>query len=679
MNRFRIWLFIMLLIIAGCTGSDSGDEELPEIAVNSLEDSDNPPEDEITLRSALASAQSGQRIVFDPSMDGGVIELSIIGEDHSILKGEVMGMENNISYLVGYLERDYGKSALYARKNVVIDASDLPSGITLEWTGGDADPARVIAVYGNLTLINVTITGGASITEEIPDAGPDDQPWTLGRGGAVAVWGTAKLTDCVLFNNHCEGDALPARDRGSFGAGIYADIIDMENCVVSGNSIDSKGAAGGGVYAVGGAGVSGSGAIKSSIRNSSITGNRISGVNTYGGGVYSDGGGIGKRNTLELINCTIAANIVEPWSGISDAQMNMGYWRGGGVYASNGYLTIHSSTIVQNEVYGQPRTDDLDKANLAGGVAATVGNAHAVEDMVIGHSIIAGNRVIPTTGVAYDHDIFTGSLLHFKSLGHNRIGVIDFSKILVPVGEPGWNSLSRKHYPKQGDMDGVDIGEVLNLATGITRSDIIVSAGVDAGNWVPLYYEPMGEAVDQVPSGTYSIQRIYAEYKVNQGADNFLPIFLSRVESHYDITGFAAAYAAGFELFLSTADSDTKTDGIQPYTDPDGNPILTLADTLFFGPAETWPRESYNYPYIKFWHRFDEALAAEAGTGLGTALINDLEWDDLFSSGPLAENPYIVMKITSASVSNVGPQPVDQTGTVRPSGASCDIGAIERN
>ena len=96
-----------------------------------------------------------------------------------------------------------------------------------------------------------------------------------------------------------------------------------------------------------------------------------------------------------------------------------GYWRGGGVYMSNGYLRIKASTIVENETYGVPRTDSLDRPNLAGGVAATIGNAHAVEDLMIGHSIVAGNTVHEVGGDTYDQDVFTGSLFYFISLGYN--------------------------------------------------------------------------------------------------------------------------------------------------------------------------------------------------------------------------------------------------------------------
>ena len=77
-----------------------------------------------------------------------------------------------VSYLVGYFDRDYGKSALYAQKIVAIDASNLSSGITLSWGGGVENPARVLAVYGHLTMTNVTITGGWSVAEELPPPDP---------------------------------------------------------------------------------------------------------------------------------------------------------------------------------------------------------------------------------------------------------------------------------------------------------------------------------------------------------------------------------------------------------------------------------------------------------------------------------------------------------------------------
>lgn len=645
------------------------------VTVNSLEDILNPTGDTVTLRSALASAASGQVINFDASLNGSTIELSIVGEEHTTLTGEVMEFDdvNNISVLVGYFDRDYGKSALYARKNVVIDASALPSGITVSWTG--VDDARVLAVYGNLTMTNVTVTGGRSVTEDI-SATNAEQPWTLARGGAIAVWGRASLFSCTLFDNYCEGDFDSSRDRGTFGGGIYADIVDLEDCIISGNTLYGGGVSGGGVFSVGGVETS---ETESVISRSAITGNHITGIFAYGGGVYSDGGGIGNANTLRLINTTIAENLVDyPFPA------SFGYWRGGGVYMSNGSMIIKTCTIVENQVHGVPRALDLDKKNLAGGIAATIGNAHALEDMIIGHSIIAGNTVHEFGGATYYHDVFTGSAFYFQSMGYNRIGVIDFSQMLVPVGEENWRSLNRKFYPQSDgvdiiDLDGIDIADVLDLTNGIAYSDNILSAGVNDGNPAVLYYEPQGSALDQIPAGSYNVNGTYVEYSIPESAaNNFLEIMLDRIETEYSLTGFAASFSTDFETFLNNVDIDDETAGIQPYLDPDDNPIVTLADTQWFGPAVTWPKELYNHPYIEFWHQLDEALIAEDIPEMGPELISESVWDILFpSSGPLPENTDIDMTRIPATLFTVISQTDDQLDNYRPANNLGDIGAIE--
>lgn len=680
--KSRLVMIIVLsfmFMIAGCFNDNSSDGP-SEITVNSLADTASPDPGVITIRYALSIAEEDQTIVFDERLNGGTIELSIVGDAHTILKGEVMGIRQEpsgpVSYLVGYFDRDYGRSALYAQKDVTIDASNLSEGITLSWAGDPLEPARVLAVYGDLTMSNVTITNGFSQTEDISTDNPDDQPWTLARGGGVAVWGKATLVNCTIYNNACEGDFDSSRDRGAFGGGVYANILDMQNCIVSGNTVLGAGAAGGGVYSVGGADTI---TTKSSIQSSSITGNRISGLFAYGGGVYSDGGGIGNTKTLEVINSTLAENLVEPPPGLPPFLLGIGYYRGGGLYMSNGYLTMQSCTVVDNAVYGIARTDDLDKPNLAGGIAATIGNAHAVEDMTIGHSILAGNMVHEIGGDSYAHDIFTGSLLFFRSMGHNRIGVIDFSQILVPVGEPYWGTLCRRHFPKNGDVSGVDMADVLDLVSGVQRSDVILSAGVNESSPVALTYTPAGSALDQIPAAHYSISETIGEFRVaTNGVDDFLSIVLDRLETEYNLTGFAADFTLDFETFLQNVDADDETPEIDPYEDPDGDPILTLADTLWFGPAGTWPKELPNYPYIHFWHRLDAALESEGIPGMGPELLGDDAWVALFPvDGVLDENTDITLYLSTTPRLSVLLKSEDQMGQVRPAGSLGDIGAIE--
>ncbi len=674
-------LSLTVVFLSGCGGGGGGSAAVVAvpIVVNSLEDPLVPAQGVITLRSALAAATSGQPIIFASNLDGGVISLTNVGEGSTELKGEVMDMRiepsGPVSFLVGYLARDYGASALYARKNVVIDASALPNGITVEWAG--ATDARVLAVYGNLNMTNVNITGGSSVAIDI-SATNASQPWTLGRGGGVAVWGTAELVGCKIYGNSCQGDFDSSRDRGAFGGGLYADIVILNDCVISGNTVLGGGAAGGGVYSVGGADTT---ATQSTITQCTISGNKISALFTYGGGVYSDGGGIGNRKLLHLTNCTVARNLVEPPPGMPAFLLGMGYWRGGAVYASNGSVMIDACTIVENEVIGLPRTDSLDRPNLAGGVACTVGNAHAVEELTVAQSIFAGNMVRELNGGgaianSYNQDIFTGSLMYFISRGYNRVGVIQFSHILVPVGEPGWKSLCRRHFPKTGDTQNVAVNTVLDVANPVTEATI-TSQGVDASGPAVISYTPIGAAVDQIPATPYGIDRTTAEYEyTGAGTDRFLTIFLDRVEDHFSLSDFATPYTTDFVNFLNSVDADEDTTGVQPYEDPDGNPIISMDRTLWYGPAVTWPKELPNYPYIEFWHRLDNALVAESIPGLGQEILGDDEWKAMFTSGPLAEDNDIVMTVTTEDYLAVL-EDLDQTGNTRPVNSLGDIGAIE--
>jgi hypothetical protein len=650
-----IMFLAVLALLAGCGDSGNSESAPGSIVVNSLLDSVPPAEGEVTLRAAVEQIANGGTISFDPSLNGGTIELTHVGTEHTVLKGEVMGFDfaNNISYLVGYFDRDYGKSALYTRKTLAIDASALADGITLAWTGDDN--ARVLAVYGNLAMNNVTVTGGNSVAEEIagydPDAEPgskDSQPWTLGRGGALAVWGEAILTHCTLHDNHCLGDFDQSRDRGAFGGGLYADIVRLSDCVLSGNSVVGGGAAGGGVYSVGGAE---SRSRVSTIERSSITGNRISGVFTYGGGAYSDGGGIGNLKALVIRNSTIARNLVEPPLGhvppfLLPTLLDLGYWRGGGVYMSNGYLELHSITLVENEVYGKPRTDSNIKPNLAGGIAATIGDAHAVESMIIDQSIIAGNLVheLDDTGTSvnsYQNDLFTGSLLHFYSRGYNLIGRINFDHMLVPV--PQWQSLSRKHWPETGDSSAVEIDDVLDLGGVVTHASII-SRGVDSGSEAVLWYPPAGEAVDSILTDDYSVSHTLAEirnfnYSQPGTIEDFLPAVLDYLETRYKDTWASDLYKA--------------------LGDPTG--------ISWYGPAVSWPTDEKNRDWIEFWHELDAVI----GDNLGVEKLGDDFWAEFeytaSISGLVLEKREVVSEVALSAT--------DQLGT--PRNTPGDIGAIE--
>jgi hypothetical protein len=619
--------FGLALALGGCstTVTDGSGEE---IVVNSLEDTASPAGGSITLRQAIADIGPGGTITFDPSLNGGTIELTIVGEAHSTLRGEVFTMGGGGWTFGGYQERDYGRSALYAQKDLTIDASGLPAGITIKWGGDDANRARVMAVYGDLTMDNVTVTSGYASWEALSGG---SQPYTLGRGGGLAVWGTATLRNCALAGNRASGDENGSRDRGAFGGGVYANRVYIEDCVISGNSVIGYGAAGGGVYSVSGADDFAN--VGSTIIRTAVSGNRATGQHTYGGGVYSDGGGPGNTKSIELRNCTVARNLVEDHPGLAQSAMAQYYYRGGGLYMSNGRFLIDSCTFAENAVTGVAAIFS-GKPNMGGGaMAATIGNAHVVESMGVWNSIIVGNTV---AGEA--HDLYSGSLVHFFSYGYNLIGKILFTHILVPI--PPWQSLSRKHYPKVGDQDGLALDDVLDLGSVATH-DWILSAGTDAGSPAVLWYPPIGPARDAVPTTPYDVPHVLAEYELDNGAtDDFLNLVLEKLRTdHGDVLG------ADF-----------------------GSSFGDLTGVTFHGPGVTWPTNPENAAWIAFWRELD----VELGDQLGAVRLGDDFWGS-YAAGRVGAS--ITMRVTRTS-DRVSPLLTDQLGQPR-SSARRSVGAIE--
>ena len=621
----KLLLASVLLSLNCC--SSGGETTEPAIIVNSTEDLAQPPSGTITLRAAIASAEPDARITFSPLLNGKTITLTITGAEHTALKGEVYSGNT----FQGYADRDYGKSALYARKNLTIDASGLPDGITVTWGGGDANRARVLAVYGNLSMKNVAITSGYSKAEPIA-AGT--QPFTLGRGGGLAVWGTATLENCVISGNRAEGDTNATRDRGTYGGGIYANGLALKNCIVSGNAVIGYGAAGGGIYSVGGADNSGGNGNNATLESCTVSGNRVTAQHAYGGGIFTLAGGPNNRAWLSLKNCTIARNLVEDNAALPHPLVGQYYYRGGGIYMGGGSLSLVSCTVAENEVNGSLAIFS-GKPNIGGGgVAATIGNAHVVEDVIVQHSIVAGNKV---NGAAADW--YAGSILNFYSRGYNRFGLIDFSQILVPV--PDWMDLSRKHYPKAGDLDGITLDQVLAVSEA-TYHSAILSAGTDAGAAAVLWYPPSGSAVDQVPSASYSVTSIAAGYQdFGVSTDDFLNQVLLKLRTDY-----SALLGNDF-----------------------GTAFGDLTGTTWYGPAGSWPANPENAPWIKFWRDLDIAIAGR----LGTVILGDDFWGS-FSIGSLG-NVTMYVTTNQAAVTLAG---ADQLGNSRPSGLKGDIGAVEK-
>jgi len=625
-TRLTFWIFplALALLTGGCATNNNPTN--PDLIVNSLEDNAAPPAGTVTFRSAIAAAGAGETITFDGSLDGETILLTIVGAEHSTLKGEVY--VNNV--FSGYQERDYGKSALYADKNLTIDASDLPNGITLKWNGGGASHARVLAVYGDLTMMNVTISSGYSVAEAIVGG---TQLYTLARGGGLAVWGTAELYDCTIAGNTCFGESGSARDRGTYGGGIYANGLDLNDCVISGNSVIAYGAGGGGIYSVGGGDHTNNRGNDASLRRCTISGNRVTAQHAYGGGIFTLSGGPNNLATMFLTNCTIARNLVQDHPDFP----NVGQWfnRGGGIYMGGGSLWMSGCTIAENAVTGQLAYFSGKPSSAGGGGCATTGNAHTVETVWLQNSVVVGNTL---NGAA--EDWFPGAILDLFSQGYNLVGVVDFSWILVPV--PDWMMSSRKRWPKVGDHDGVALLDALNV-NGAHYHGSVLSAGTDAGQPAILWYPPADLAADKIPNQEYNVTYVNAGYTgFGLPTDDFLNYVILQLRQEY-----GAILGANF-----------------------GDTFGDMTGTTWYGPAVTWPSNAQNAAWIAFWHSLDAAI----GDRLGMAILGDDFWDT-FTTGPLGSHVSITV---SHNTKPFRMETTDQRGNARPNGTLGDIGAIER-
>jgi hypothetical protein len=282
-----------------------------------------------SLRAEIAAANSGDTIVFDPSLAGTTIGLT---------SGE-----------------------LIINKSLTIQGSEWISGNgTGISIGGPGGTSRVFEVDGagtTVTLSGLTIIDGEGVYAAGPSHAGD------GQGGAVLNYGLLTLSSCYVSNSFA----------GSLGGGIYnAGTVTVSNCTVSNNwagyggGFDSGN--GGGIYNTGTLIVSGS----------TVSENVANGPNLYGGftGINGNGGGIYNAGSMNVSNTTMEFNLAAfAGAGIFNAFGATGsltgsllrfngytpgfggnggpeyygtYWEvGGGIY-NDGTLTLSGSYVISN-------------------------------------------------------------------------------------------------------------------------------------------------------------------------------------------------------------------------------------------------------------------------------------------------------------------------------------------
>jgi hypothetical protein len=296
-----------------------------------------------SLLQSIAQAPDGAKITFDSSLDGSVF--SAIAE---------------------------ATTKFIISKNLTIDASNLPSGISLSALGF----GRVMEISPNVvvTLKSINIVDGKPLGTE--------QGSNIADGGGILNNGTLTLEDSTVSNN-----------QAAAGGGIgNKGTLTLVNSKVSENQ---------GFFLAGGI---------HNLGQLTITGSTIyKNTATNGRGSLGNGGGIVNFNVMEIVNSTITENVAR---------------LGGGLY-NGGSANIVNSTIVKNNAI-----DD------GVGIYNRFSNSFVQGSLTIENSIIADNsKIVPFTSNQPASDIYNypdgNSTL--TAIGNNLIGTATHT-VLEPDG-----------------------------------------------------------------------------------------------------------------------------------------------------------------------------------------------------------------------------------------------------
>ena len=251
-----------------------------------------------SIVTVIGASHAGDKIVFAPSLTGGVIALmGQVDIEHPLtIVGPGAG---KLSISGSGIDGIFNISGFLAPGAVSISGLTLTDGTETASVGGAIDS------LAPLTLKNCVISGN-----------------TAGEGGGVyARTTTVTITDCEFVKNSTNTAA-------GYGGGV--DVLASKSAIITGSQfIGNKAASsGGGIYAL--AGNAGSGVV---ISNDIVTGNTSLEV----------GGGIG-LDTVEGAKATVSGCVV---SG------NVASNSGGGVYGKIGNFVLTNNVLTGNQAISE--------------------------------------------------------------------------------------------------------------------------------------------------------------------------------------------------------------------------------------------------------------------------------------------------------------------------------------
>jgi hypothetical protein len=281
-----------------------------------------------TLRYAVNHAGAGDKIVLKGAALGGI----------TLSQGELILNQNGLT-----IQTSSGQATI---------------------SGGGVSRVVEIAAGANVTMNNLTITGGDALIGDL------NNPYE-GRGGGIVVdvGGALTMTGCTVTNNNAPSipNTPTPDDPSPFAGGLGGGIADygtltMNNCAVTNNQALYK--YGGGIAVFSGAPFSADLSASLTIRNSTVSGNTAA----------ANGGGItGVSSTVNVISCNVTGNT---------ATLNAG----GGLNNHGGSMTVSHSSVTGNTA-----------GTYGGGVTGADNYLAATQTTVPGTLTITGSDVSGNT------------------------------------------------------------------------------------------------------------------------------------------------------------------------------------------------------------------------------------------------------------------------------------------
>ncbi|MDF7805927.1 choice-of-anchor Q domain-containing protein [Pontiellaceae bacterium B12219] len=249
-----------------------------------------------SLRDVINFSDSGTTVIFTNALSGGTIILT---------SGQIL-----------------------IDKNLAVDASTLPGGITIDGNGSVTGQRVFEFTAGTTNLLKgLTISGGRTADGNNGATGNNGSNGDHGGG----IWNASHLT---LLNCTVSGNATGNGGNGGdgangglsgFGGGIHnLGNLFLQNCTIAGNATGSGGAGGypGGTggNSGGAAGIYSSGTV--TLQNSTISDNHTgnAGFGNGGNGIRGNGGGILiSSSTLNSFSSIIAGNTANTEPNLSGA------------------------------------------------------------------------------------------------------------------------------------------------------------------------------------------------------------------------------------------------------------------------------------------------------------------------------------------------------------------------